>query len=80
VIVSIRDEGLGILPEDAKHIFDRYYRVEGNRKLQISGFGIGLYLSAEIIQRHDGRIWVESESGKGSTFYFSLPLKPKTVN
>jgi PAS domain S-box-containing protein len=62
VIVSIRDDGMGILPEDAKHIFDRYYRVASNRKLQISGFGIGLYLSAEIIQRHDGRIWVESES------------------
>lgn len=77
VIVSIRDEGLGIRPEDAKHIFDRYYRVAGNQQLHISGFGIGLYLSAEIIQRHDGRIWVESESGKGSTFYISLPMKPK---
>jgi PAS domain S-box-containing protein len=78
VIVSIRDEGLGIRPEDAKYIFDRYYRVAGNQKLHISGFGIGLYLSAEIIQRHDGRIWVESESGKGSIFYISLPIKPKS--
>ena len=78
VIISIRDEGLGILPEDVKHIFDRYYRAANSSKLHISGFGIGLYLSAEIIQRHDGRIWVESEIGKGSTFHFSLPLKPMT--
>jgi two-component system sensor histidine kinase VicK len=75
VQVSVSDEGLGIRPEDAPHIFERYYRVESNHSRHISGFGIGLYLSSEIIRRHDGRIWVESESGKGSTFYFTLPLK-----
>lgn len=73
-IVSVRDEGIGIQPTDAEKIFDRYYRVENGNTQHISGFGIGLYLSAEIIERHGGRIWVESESGKGSTFYFSLPL------
>ncbi|WP_425562814.1 PAS domain S-box protein [Mucilaginibacter panaciglaebae] len=76
VLVSVSDEGLGIRPEDRDHIFDRYYRVESSRTRHISGFGIGLYLSAEIIQRHDGEIWVDSKSGKGSTFYFSLPLQP----
>ena len=75
VTVSVNDEGMGIKPEDIEKVFDRYYRVSTNHTLHISGFGIGLYLSAEIIKRHDGRIWVESESGKGSTFYFSLPLK-----
>jgi PAS domain S-box-containing protein len=74
VIVSVKDEGLGIRPQDAEKIFDRYYRVESNHTQHISGFGIGLYLSAEIIKRHDGEIWVESESGIGSTFYFSLPI------
>jgi PAS domain S-box-containing protein len=74
VIVSVRDEGMGIKPQDAEKIFDRYYRVESNHTQHISGFGIGLYLSAEIIKRHDGEIWVESESGIGSTFYFSLPV------
>ncbi len=74
VIVSVKDEGMGIKPYDLAQIFDRYYRVETNDTRHISGFGIGLYLSAEIIKRHDGEIWAESESGKGSTFYFSLPL------
>ncbi|MCX3263927.1 PAS domain S-box protein [Pedobacter agri] len=72
VIVSVRDEGIGISEHDAKKLFERYYRVETNHT--ISGFGIGLYLSAEIIERHNGRIWVESETGKGSVFYFTLPL------
>jgi PAS domain S-box-containing protein len=75
VCVSVTDEGLGISAEDCDHIFDRYYRVESNHTRHISGFGIGLYLSAEIIQRHEGQIWVESERGKGSTFFFSLPVK-----
>jgi PAS domain S-box-containing protein len=74
IIVSISDEGVGIKPDDAAKIFDRYYRVESSNTHHISGFGIGLYLSAEIVQRHNGRIWVESEPGEGSTFYFSLPI------
>ncbi|WP_183576242.1 ATP-binding protein [Mucilaginibacter sp. X5P1] len=74
VQVSVKDEGMGIKPQDINKLFDRYYRVETAHTRHISGFGIGLYLSSEIIHRHDGEIWVESESGKGSTFYFSLPL------
>ncbi|MCU1617824.1 MAG: hypothetical protein JWO98_5364, partial [Frankiales bacterium] len=70
----VKDEGMGIKPKDIAHIFERYYRVQTNHTQHISGFGIGLYLSAEIIARHDGQIWAKSESGKGSTFYFSLPL------
>jgi PAS domain S-box-containing protein len=75
VKVSVKDQGMGVKMQDQEKLFDRYYRVESNHTQHISGFGIGLYLSAEIIKRHDGEIWVESESGKGSTFYFSLPLK-----
>lgn len=70
--VSVKDYGMGIDKQDQDRLFERYYRVENNHT--ISGFGIGLYLSAEIIERHKGNIWVESELGKGSTFYFSLPL------
>jgi two-component system sensor histidine kinase VicK len=72
--VSITDEGIGIEPQDREKLFDRYYRVENPNHPHISGFGIGLYLSAEIIHRHEGKIWVDSEVEKGSTFYFTLPL------
>ncbi len=73
-IVHVKDEGMGIKPQHLAQIFDRYFRVETDHTRHISGFGIGLYLSAEIIKRHECEIWAESESGKGSTFYFSLPL------
>jgi two-component system sensor histidine kinase VicK len=72
--VSIRDQGIGIRTNDIAKLFERYYRVENINAKHISGFGIGLYLSAEIIQRHNGQIWVESEPENGSTFYFNLPL------
>ncbi|MDB5130310.1 MAG: hypothetical protein JWR02_59 [Mucilaginibacter sp.] len=72
--VSVHDEGIGIKPEDMDRLFDRYFRAESPQTKYISGFGIGLYLSAEIIQRHDGKIWAESETNKGSVFYFTLPL------
>ena len=74
VIISVRDKGMGIGAEDAKKVFDRYYRVQGAHGKHIAGFGIGLYLSAEIVKHHGGEIWVESELGSGSTFSFSLPL------
>lgn len=72
--VSVKDEGIGIGEADIKQLFTRYYRVQNYDTKHISGFGIGLYLSAEIIERHQGSIWVESEAEKGSTFYFTIPL------
>ncbi|MDR6781955.1 PAS domain S-box-containing protein [Pedobacter africanus] len=73
--IRVSDRGLGISEADCAHIFDRYYRVESDPISQASGFGIGLYLSAEIVHHHNGKIWVESEIGKGAQFYFSLPLE-----
>ncbi|WP_442591834.1 PAS domain-containing sensor histidine kinase [Pedobacter sp. AW31-3R] len=73
VVFSVRDQGIGVNTQDLPKLFDRYYRVPGKQIDMVSGFGIGLYLSAEIISRHGGRIWAESEIGKGSTFYFSIP-------
>ena len=70
--VSIKDEGMGIPKDELPRLFERYYRVNNNNT--ISGFGIGLYLSAEIIKRHEGMIWAESGPGKGSAFYFNLPV------
>ncbi|MEB0261119.1 ATP-binding protein [Mucilaginibacter sp. 5C4] len=72
--VSIKDEGMGIKPEDQEKLFERYHRIERASTQNISGFGLGLYLSSEITQRHKGKIWVESESDKGSTFYFNFPI------
>lgn len=71
-LVSITDQGIGIDAEDIEKLFDRYYRV--NKHHTVSGFGIGLYLSAEIIERHNGKIGVKSEAGAGSTFYFEIPI------
>ncbi|MEJ7778978.1 MAG: ATP-binding protein [Daejeonella sp.] len=75
VEVRVQDEGLGIAQEDMEKLFDRYYRVENKQTEKIPGFGIGLYLCAQIIQHHNGKIWVESKPGKGSDFFFCLPQK-----
>lgn len=73
VHVSVHDKGIGIAPQNIHRIFDKYHRVE-EHAVQFQGLGIGLFISFEIIQRHNGNLWVESEPGKGSTFYFSLPV------
>jgi PAS domain S-box-containing protein len=73
VTVSIQDFGIGIPSNKLQHVFSRFYRVE-DLSTHISGLGIGLYLCYEIITRHNGKIWAESELGNGSTFHFSLPL------
>lgn len=78
VQVSVRDEGMGIRQQDKDRLFQRFYRVESAHTESIAGFGIGLYLSAEIVQHHGGKIWMESEKGVGSKFYFSLPAKRET--
>ncbi|MGN8070780.1 cell wall metabolism sensor histidine kinase WalK [Mucilaginibacter sp. SG564] len=73
--VSVKDAGIGLKKSDQQTVFQRFYRVEDESTRGLSGFGIGLYLSAEIIRLHHGKIAVESEEGKGSEFYFLLPLE-----
>lgn len=73
--ITVRDQGPGIPEEKIPHLFDRYYRAEESG-IQVSGLGLGLYISADIIQRHGGSIGVDSEMGKGSSFWFTLPLVP----
>lgn len=73
VRVSVTDFGIGLSDEQKFKIFERFYRVE-DKKNMTSGLGMGLYISSEIINTHSGKIGVESEYGKGSTFYFDLPL------
>jgi len=74
VRVSVTDLGIGLSKEQKHRIFERFYRVE-DKKYMTSGLGMGLYISTQIINTHNGRIGVESEFGKGSTFYFDLPLE-----
>ncbi len=73
-IISVRDQGVGIKQADQQKLFERFYRVENNELRTISGFGIGLYLVAEILRYHGSKIQVESQEGFGSTFYFSLDI------
>ena len=73
VQVSVQDNGIGI-PADAKEkIFGRFYRVRNAQVDTYPGMGLGLYISAQIIEKHGGKIWVESEVNKGSIFSFFLP-------
>jgi signal transduction histidine kinase len=74
ITVSIRDQGMGISATDIEKLFLPHYRAENKETEKITGFGIGLYLCSEIIQRHQGKIWAESELGLGSTFKFTLPI------
>ncbi|GAB2684917.1 hypothetical protein GCM10027037_02840 [Mucilaginibacter koreensis] len=73
VELRVSDYGVGISEADKAKLFDRFYRVKNAATKNIAGFGIGLYLCSEIIERHKGKIGVESTQGKGSTFYFKLP-------
>jgi two-component system, OmpR family, phosphate regulon sensor histidine kinase PhoR len=73
-IFSVEDRGLGIPPERQARIFERFYRAHAGTAQDYGGLGLGLELSREIVVRHGGRRWFESEAGEGSTFFFSLPL------
>ncbi|MGN6567910.1 MAG: sensor histidine kinase [Flavipsychrobacter sp.] len=79
VQVTIRDEGFGIPDEDQGKIFDRFYRVSSGNQDTYPGMGLGLYISAQIIQRHGGTIDVQSKLGKGSAFTFTLPYPNTTL-
>lgn len=70
---SVQDTGIGIAPEDLKHIFESFYRTEAAKAMSHHGTGLGLSIVTGIAERYGGRIWVESEVGRGSTFTFELP-------
>jgi signal transduction histidine kinase len=73
-VISIQDEGEGISPEHQARIFEQFYRVRNQNSLSVDGLGLGLFISHEMVTQHGGRMWVESEVSKGSTFYVALPL------
>lgn len=72
-LINVTDTGIGVSPDDATHIFQKFYRVDNSQTRQIGGTGLGLYLVKQRVEAMDGRVWVESSFGDGSTFYVSLP-------
>jgi PAS domain S-box-containing protein len=71
----IKDTGIGIPKEEQKKIFTKFFRASNARKMESGGSGLGLFITKNIIEAHGGKIWFESEEGKGTTFYFTLPIK-----
>jgi two-component system, OmpR family, phosphate regulon sensor histidine kinase PhoR len=74
VVFSVTDTGIGIPQADQPRIFERFYRVDAARSREAGGTGLGLAIARHLAELHGGRIWVESEVGSGSTFYFSVPI------
>jgi PAS domain S-box-containing protein len=73
ITLFVRDTGVGIPAESINHLFQKFYRVDNSAVRTIGGTGLGLYISKKIIELYRGKIWAESEVGKGSTFYINLP-------
>lgn len=73
-IVGVVDQGIGIAPEEQAKLFRRFYRVDNRLRRETQGAGLGLFLSRAIVEAQGGRIWVESQPGRGSRFFFTLPL------
>lgn len=74
MVICVSDQGQGIPPGELEKIFDKFHRVERGDARETYGYGLGLYISRKLIQAMGGRLWAESEMGRGSTFFFSLPL------
>ena len=72
--IAVRDEGIGIAPLEQRRIFGKFYRVDPELARGVGGTGLGLYICRELVNRLDGRIWVESNNGKGSIFCVQIPV------
>jgi signal transduction histidine kinase len=78
VTISVEDTGVGIPAGDIARIFERFYKADRARaRAAVTGTGLGLAIAKHIVQAHGGRIWVKSKEGKGSTFFFTLPVAEK---
>jgi signal transduction histidine kinase len=73
VTCHVKDNGIGMKPEEQKHLFEQFYRVKNEKTRQIVGTGLGLWITKKIVEMMGGKIWVASVEGKGSTFSFNLP-------
>jgi signal transduction histidine kinase len=79
LVISVADQGIGIPAEEFDKVFDRMYRIEQRLSQDPGGMGLGLSLCKALVEGHGGRIWVESEVGRGSTFYFSIPIETEDM-
>jgi len=77
--VSVKDTGVGLSEEDIKKLFTKFFRSANAVKFAAEGSGLGLYIAKNIINRHGGKIWAESEINRGSVFHFTLPTDPKLI-
>ncbi|MGH7773293.1 MAG: sensor histidine kinase, partial [Candidatus Binatia bacterium] len=73
VQISVADTGPGVPPEEANKIFDKFYQIAQVDQQKTKGTGLGLAISKSLVEMHGGKIWVESEEGRGSTFSFTVP-------
>ncbi|MBS2971076.1 cell wall metabolism sensor histidine kinase WalK [Metabacillus sp. KIGAM252] len=76
LLISVKDEGVGIPKDSVKKIFERFYRVDKARTRKLGGTGLGLAIAKEMVQAHSGEIWAESKEGRGTTVFFTLPYDP----
>ncbi|UQA55107.1 sensor histidine kinase [Polyangium aurulentum] len=72
VVIAVRDRGVGVPQDEIPHLFERYFRARTGKRIE--GLGLGLFIARQLVEAHGGRIWVQSEVGRGSTFAFALPL------
>jgi len=78
VVVSVADQGIGIAPEHLNRLFEKFFRVNSSTGRHVVGSGLGLPIARSTVEGHGGHIWAESQAGRGSTFYFTLPLPNRT--
>ena len=77
--MSVADTGIGIVKEDQKFLFNKFFRAKNAILMRTEGSGLGLYISKNIIEKHNGKISVDSAEGRGSTFFIQLPMRPEAM-
>ncbi|MEE8131456.1 MAG: HAMP domain-containing sensor histidine kinase, partial [Candidatus Paceibacterota bacterium] len=77
--ISVKDSGIGVPPAQINKLFTKFFRAENVVKVDPSGLGLGLYIVRNVVKRHGGGIWAESEINRGTTFYFTIPTDPKLI-